>query len=265
MPTTLVDMNRTHLRTKVFVHGVPETADIWNPLLDELAALGHTDVVRLSPPAFGAPAAAEFEPTIRNYKHWLIDELSRFETPVDLVGHDFGGAHTVNVAMARPDLLHSWVSDVIGVFEPDYVWHSLAQIWQKPGDGERAIGELIGAPLAARAANLVAMGVPEPTASAVAAGQDDEMGRAILSLYRSAAQAALVELGRNLSAAAARPGLAVIVPDDHAVGSVEQRHQAAARASALTTTLEGLGHWWLAQDPTRAARVLDEFWTSLPS
>ena len=36
----------------VFVHGNPETAAIWDPLI---AALGRDDVVALSPPGFGAP------------------------------------------------------------------------------------------------------------------------------------------------------------------------------------------------------------------
>jgi pimeloyl-ACP methyl ester carboxylesterase len=38
--------------TVVLVHGNPETDAIWGPLVD---ALGRTDVVRLSPPGFGAP------------------------------------------------------------------------------------------------------------------------------------------------------------------------------------------------------------------
>ncbi|MDT5218539.1 MAG: hypothetical protein QOF15_644, partial [Mycobacterium sp.] len=36
--------------TVVLVHGNPETAAIWGPLVD---ALGRKDVVRLSPPGFG--------------------------------------------------------------------------------------------------------------------------------------------------------------------------------------------------------------------
>ena len=38
--------------TVVLVHGNPETDAIWGPLVD---ALGRDDVVRLSPPGFGAP------------------------------------------------------------------------------------------------------------------------------------------------------------------------------------------------------------------
>jgi hypothetical protein len=42
------------------------------------------------------------------------------------------------------------------------------------------------------------------------------------------------------------------------------RRRAAERAGARVVALEGLGHWWMVQDPRRAADVLEEFWASLP-
>jgi hypothetical protein len=41
--------------TIALVHGVPETAAVWNLFVDELVALGHDAPLRLSPPGFGAP------------------------------------------------------------------------------------------------------------------------------------------------------------------------------------------------------------------
>ncbi|MFE3251063.1 alpha/beta fold hydrolase [Streptomyces sp. NPDC059209] len=252
-------------RTKVLVHGLPETSAVWEPLLEELVKLGHRDVVRLSPPAFGAPRPDGFSATVEGYRDWLVGELSAFGAPVDLVGHDFGGVHAVNVAISRPGLLHSWVSDVAGVFEPDYVWHPYAQIMMTPGEGERAIGELVGAELPDRVAINVQGGIPEPAAGKVAAGQTVEMGKAVLSLYRSARQPALADRGRDLAAAAARPGLVLIATEDHAVGSLEQRRRAAERAGARSATLTGLGHWWMLEDPALGAKVLAEFWEGLPA
>ena len=118
----------------VFVHGNPETAAIWDPIAQEL----DREIIRLSPPGFGNPVPAGFEVSVIGYREWLIDELTQLGEPVDLVGHDWGGAHVVGVAMTRPDLLRSWASDTLGIFEPDYVWHELAQTWQTPGAGESA-------------------------------------------------------------------------------------------------------------------------------
>ncbi len=247
-------------RAVVFVHGNPETDAVWSPLIAEL---GRGDVVCLSPPGFGAPFPPGFGCTVREYRDWLIGQLERFDGPVDLVGHDWGGGHVVNVAMARPDLLHSWTTDAIGVFDPAYVWHNLAQGWQTPGTGEESVGRLLGGTTEQRAAYLVGRGIAEPVASRLAAGQDEAMGRAILALYRSAAQPVMADLGRELPAAARRPGLCLLATADDNVGSEAMRRRAAARAGARVAVLDGLGHWWMVQDPARGARALREFWASL--
>ena len=55
--------------TVVLVHGNPETEAIWNPLVD---ALGRDDVVRVSPPGFGAPLPDDFPATCLAYREWLV-------------------------------------------------------------------------------------------------------------------------------------------------------------------------------------------------
>jgi pimeloyl-ACP methyl ester carboxylesterase len=249
--------------TVVLVHGVPVTSAVWTPLLDELSELGHDDVVRLSPPGFGAPVPANFGATIDDYRNWLVDELSRFDAPVDLVGQSWGGGHVLEVAMDRPDLLRSWVSDTVAGYEPDFVWHPLAQTWQTPGDGERSLEELFAGDVDERAARMVEWGIPEPAAGEVALEQGAEMAEAILALYRSAAPQKLIERGRDLPTAAARPGLVPVPTEDFTGGSVATRHRAAERAGARAVELQGIGHWWMLQDPARAARMLSEFWNSL--
>jgi pimeloyl-ACP methyl ester carboxylesterase len=246
--------------TTVLVHGNPETSAIWDPLV---AALGRDDVLRLSPPGFGAPVPAGFAGTVDAYRDWLVAELEALGGPVDLVGHDWGGAHVVNVAMTRPDLLRSWATDAIGAFDPDYVWHELAQRWQGP-DGERAIAARFGGTRTERALALIARGIPDGrVASRLATAQGPEMGRAVLALYRSAAKPAMAERGRGLTHAAARPGLCLLAGEDLAVGTDEQRRRSARRAGAEIAELPGLGHWWLVQDPAAGAAALERFWRSL--
>jgi pimeloyl-ACP methyl ester carboxylesterase len=246
--------------TVVLVHGNPETEAIWNPLVD---ALGRDDVVRVSPPGFGAPLPDDFPATCLAYRDWLEDELAGFKEPVDLVGHNWGGGHVVNTVMHRPELVRSWASDVVGVFDPDYIWHDLAQVWQTPGDGEQLVDTMMGGTVQDRAKRLAAFGVPPDVATSIAAAQGPEMGRAILLLYRSARQPAMAEAGRGLEAAAARPGLSLLATEDHYVGSEKLRRRAADRAGARTEVLDGLGHWWMCQDPARGAAVLTRFWETL--
>ena len=90
------------------------------------------------------------------------------------------------------------------------------------------------------------------------------MAGCILGLYRSAAQPRMTELGRDLSAAGERPGLVLYATEDHFVGTEAMHRRAAQRADARVEVLQGLGHWWMTQDPGRGAAALTRFWDSLP-
>lgn len=59
-----------------------------------------------------------------------------------------------------------------------------------------------------------------------------------------------------------KPGLVVIASEDPFLAADGAR-SSAARAGATVTALEGVGHWWMLQDPARGAAMLEEFWSSL--
>lgn len=247
------------IMTVVLVHGNPETDAIWGPLVD---ALERDDVVRLSPPGFGSPLPDDFSGTYLAYRDWLERELEDIDEPVDLVGHDWGGLHVVNVMMHRPELVRSWVSDVVGIFDPDYVWHDLAQVWQKPGEGEQLVETMMAGTVQDRITQWTAL-LPRDIATSMVEAQGPGMGRAILSLYRSAGEpGAMAQVGGGLERASVRPGLSLLATADTYVGSAEIRRRAADRAGARTAVLDGLEHWWMVQDPTAAAAVLTHFWKS---
>ena len=183
----------------VLVHGNPETAAIWDPLI---AALGRDDVVALSPPGFGSPVPDGFGAHSDDYVTWLVGELEarQGDAPIDLVGHDWGGGHVQRLAATRPDLIRSWVTDIAGCADPDYVWHDMAQVWQS-ADGEAAVAGMAATPKEALTEAYQAIGMTEAAARSCADAATPEMGRCILSLYRSAAQPAMTEWGRELEAA----------------------------------------------------------------
>lgn len=241
------------MTTLVLVHGNPETAAVWGPLVDRL---GNRDVRTVSPPGFGAPVPAGFSPTWDGYAAWLARELESIGEPVDLVGHDWGGGHVVRVAVERPDLIRSWATDIAGCFAPDYEWHDMAQVWQTPGEGEKNLEAMTSLSVADRAAAFQALGMTEEVAHALAAAVDEEMAACILTLYRSAAQPAMSQFGKRLEEAAGRPGLVIIATEDHYTGGEARARWAAEQAGADVAVLEGLGHWWMVEDPARGAEAI---------
>ena len=237
----------------------PQTAAVWDrlaPLLD------RGPVVRLSPPGFGAPVPPGFTATVEEYRRWLVTELERFERPVDLVGHDWGGAHVMNVAMTRPTGAQLGMRRHRPLRPGLPVARSRAGVGD-PGAGEDAIAAMIEPPVTERAAALVKKGMHEDVALPVAEGQNAAMGECILRLYRDAAQPAMARLGRNLERAALRPGLSIIASEDHLVGTDDQRRRASGRAGAEIAELDGLSHWWFTQDPQRGAATINRFWAGV--
>jgi pimeloyl-ACP methyl ester carboxylesterase len=102
--------------------------------------------------------------------------------------------------------------------------------------------------------------VPQEPALDLASHINRTMADCILDLYRSA-----VSVGKQWGpdfAAIPAPGL-VLIPSEDPFLNAASATRAAARADARTAALEGLGHWWMLQDPSRAATVLREFWATL--
>ncbi|WP_436794226.1 alpha/beta fold hydrolase [Actinospongicola halichondriae] len=247
----------------VLVHGVPETEAIWDPLAERLAVDHGHEVVRLVPPGFGAPVPSDFDPVRESYVAWLTAELESIGGDVDLVGHDWGAGHSFGLVTTRPDLVRSWAMDVAGLMHPDYAWHDMAQLWRTPGVGEETVAGMMGASVDDKVALFESLGMPAEIGRKVALANDETMGRCILALYRSAGPEDLAPIWEALpTTAATKPGLVIVPSADTYVGPLEFSYAVAERAGAQAATLDGLGHWWMLEDPDQAAATLDEFWST---
>jgi pimeloyl-ACP methyl ester carboxylesterase len=240
----------------VLVHGVPETAALWDLLRSHLH---RHDVVALALPGFGSARPEGFGATKDEYVAWLIAELERCrgDGPIDLVGHDWGGGLVVRVVSTRPDLVRSWVTDAAGVADESFEWHSFAKLWQTAGAGEEFFAQQLAEPAENRAGLFIQLGVPHELAVAIASGLDQTMADCILALYRSA-----VDVGREWGPGfhdIPAPGL-VVLPSDDPFLSPDDARAAAHRAGAYVIELPGTGHWWMLQDPSRGAAMLEDFW-----
>jgi pimeloyl-ACP methyl ester carboxylesterase len=240
----------------VFVHGVPETHHVWDDLRAHLPRV-HSIAVAL--PGFGNPRPADFGATMNEYATWLIAELEAVGEPVDLVGHDWGGILTLRVASLRADLVNRWVSDAPGAFDESFTWHELARIWQTPDAGEELMAAVEAMSVEERGSTFTGFGVPQLRAEEMASRWDPTMSHCILALYRSAT-VVQTEWGPGLDTLTS-PGL-VLEPGADPFANQPALRRTVNRTRASVATLDGVGHWWLLQDPARAAAVLEGYWAS---
>lgn len=100
------------------------------------------------------------------------------------------------------------------MFDADYVWHDLALKWQPSEIGEQVVAQMAGMSAEARAHQHESYGMTSAIAQKVAAGASVDIGKAVLAVYRSAAQPVMRDLGSGLSRATTKRGLALIATDD---------------------------------------------------
>ena len=241
---------------KFFLHGVPDTPAMWEPVIAELD-LNAADYRAPALPGFVEPAPDGFSCTKDAYVDWYIAELEQAHAasgPVDLVGHDWGALITVRAASLRPDLVRSWcVANALP--HPDYKWHRMARLWQTP-----VVGELLMAisPKERLCKGLHQAGIPADLAAREASHWTRHMRQSILALYRSAKTA-----GRDWwDACADLPdkGLVFWGADDPYVPTwVAEKF--CAHTGADLEMQPGTGHWSVIERADTLAVSLTSLWT----
>lgn len=246
---------------KIFLHGVPDSPAIWRPLMQRLE-LGASEGLTPALPGFDAPLPAGFTPDKDSYVRWFIGRLDALHSrhgPVDVIGHDWGALIAQRAAMLRPDLIRSWIL-CNAVIDPDYRGHRVARIWNRPIVGE--IFMMLARPRQI-GATLARQGVPQDIA--------DEEGRlwrmadkraAILALYRSAKGLSFAQDWAQGADQMQKPGLLIWGENDPYVPlDVAQRYS--HRTDTPMTVISDSGHWAIAEQPSKAAQAIMNFWSSL--
>ncbi len=232
-----------------FVHGVPDTAHLWDGVREHLK---RTDIIAPSMPGFGTPLPDGFDCTKDAYVSWLIARVEEVGEPVDIVGHDWGSLLVQRLVSQRPDLVRTWAAGSAAL-DPEYVWHDTAKIWQTPTAGEQLMASFT---TDAIVAVWAAQGIPAEVARPIAERIDDRMKTSILALYRSATN--VVHEWPQL-AAPTPPGLVLWGADDPYVTANFGR-RLADRTAATFVAFPECGHWWPLQRPSETAALLEEHW-----
>jgi pimeloyl-ACP methyl ester carboxylesterase len=246
--------------TVVFVHGLPETSEIWSPLREIL----DRDSVAVALPGFGTAGPEGFKATKDAYADWLAEILNRFNDPVDVVGHDVGALLTMRVASGLDAPLRSWTVDVAEIFHPRFAWPERVQNLQTPGVGEemlRIAREVDADDPQSTASRLIGAGVPRELARVIGAAHDEVMSRSILDFYRSAAPNVAAGWWNDIMGPTRSRGLVLLLPDPPEIEAMSLT--VAERLGAETARLDDLNHCWMAEAPEVVAPVLERFWASL--
>ena len=120
----------------LFLHGVPDTREIWNPIVAEL----KSEYRCITPdwPSFGNSGSGEaLDCSLDGHADFLNDLADALDLhePIYLVAHDFGGISAMAFASKYPERVRCMVISN-APFSPDYNWHFMAKVWRTPFLGE---------------------------------------------------------------------------------------------------------------------------------
>lgn len=246
--------------TVVLVHGALETDRLW----DRMLPLLETDCVALRLPGHAAPRPEGFAATKDAYAEWLAGVIRQAAGPVDVVGHGWGALLVLRAVTALRVPVRSWTVDNASAFHPDFAVCDPERIWQTPDAGERWMSAVCGARATSpggASGRLALLGVPSVQAAAMGAALDDTMSACVLDLARSAVPN--VRSGWPPPVGPASGAGLIVVAGADPFDQDGLARKVALDLGAQWRRLDGLGHYWMAEAPERAAAVLSQFWSSL--
>jgi pimeloyl-ACP methyl ester carboxylesterase len=222
----------------LYVHGVPDSAELWTPFLE------RTGGIAVDLPGFGRSGKPAGWPySLAGYAAFLpafLDHLGLDRVP--LVAHDWGG-----VALTLGARIERLVAIDVVPLLPGHRWPWIARIWRTPVLGELAMG-FTGRTLLRRLGGLSA-----DHADQVLRHFDHGTQRAILRLYRSARDN-VAPLGETSA-----PALVVWGERDRYLDRAwAERIAAALGGETRVQTVPAAGHWpWM--DRTEIVQDVAEY------
>src|SRR5215472_7057759 len=120
----------------LFLHGVPDTAELWSAVIADLSANHRCLAPDL--PGFGRSIAPpKFDCSLQNRADFINElvEIIGINIPLNLVVHDHGGPYGLAWAVKNPEKVNRIVI-MNTLFQSDYRWHLWARIWRTPLVGE---------------------------------------------------------------------------------------------------------------------------------
>jgi pimeloyl-ACP methyl ester carboxylesterase len=245
----------------LFVHGNPDSADLWDKVIEGLPAGFRCLAPDL--PGFGQSGAADgFDWSVANRGQWVADVLDalHISEPVVLVGHDHGGPFVASFAVQFPERVKQLVLQNT-LFNADYEWHLFGKLWRTP-----LVGEFLAFWQQYRITLPIARwymkkSSPLLTDAYIADLQKTwnwRMGKAMLALYRASNPQDVQDWQLKLSAfIGQKPTL--VLWGEHDFYLPQRIAEQWERDGAKLIRFPDAGHWLAIEKPAEYAQCLCEF------
>lgn len=126
-----------HGEPVLFLHGNPDSADIWNDVILRLQEKYRCIAIDL--PGFArTKTPRDFDYSFDNLGRFLDTFVERLgiDTPLNVVAHDFGGAFAMAWAAMHLQKVRRIVIINHPFFVAEYTWHFWGRVWRTPLIGE---------------------------------------------------------------------------------------------------------------------------------
>jgi pimeloyl-ACP methyl ester carboxylesterase len=234
----------------VYLHGVPESGEMWQPFLDRTGG----DAPDL--PGFGrSDKPSDGDYSFRALGRWVSERTAALDR-FSLVMHDWGAVGLL-AAIERPAAIERLVLIDAVPLLPGYRWHGIARVWRTPVVGEVFMGLATKRSSKRLAKRQAPVELPDAVLDEAVEQAwkhfDHGTQRAILRLYRSAGEPLLAQAGKELGRIGA-PALVVHGAQDPYIPAEFARAYADALGGPAELELvDGAGHWPWYEQP----RVID--------
>ncbi|MSO74067.1 MAG: alpha/beta fold hydrolase [Alphaproteobacteria bacterium] len=224
----------------LFLHGNPDTADMWSGVIDRLS--DRFRCIALDLPGFGRSGApSNFETSLGGLGRFVGDFVSAYglEGPLDLVMHDFGGPFGLPWAIRNPERIRRKALTNT-IFFSDYRWHPWARVWRTPVLGEISVALMIW-PLFVHEMRRGSPNLSEAHLRATFRYITPQMKRMVLQLYRALDPANYASWEQELLSLTARVPTCVLWGDRDPYVAPRFADRYGARARFITSRHIAIG------------------------